>query len=103
MQQIDLPCGNAEHQPCIFHIDHTTRSRAPSEALALIFRPLTPVRFGANPNRFTSQAAARIRAIMAMSAPLTCSSGAAETGAEDCTVAWLFITNGSGDAFAQTE
>ena len=22
MQQIDLPCGNAEHQPCIFHIDH---------------------------------------------------------------------------------
>ena len=81
----------------------TTRSRAPSEALALIFRPLTPVRLGANPSRFTSQAAARIRAIMAMSAPLTCSSGAAETGAEDCTVAWLFITNGSGGAFAQTE
>ncbi|KDY36555.1 hypothetical protein AC48_0639 [Escherichia coli 2-427-07_S3_C3] len=40
---------------------------------------------------------------MAMSAPLTCISGAAETGVEDCTVAWLFITNGSGDAFAQTE
>ncbi|AHG09182.1 hypothetical protein ECRM12761_11955 [Escherichia coli O145:H28 str. RM12761] len=40
---------------------------------------------------------------MAMSAPLTCSSGAVETGAEDCTVAWLFITNGSGGAFAQTE
>lgn len=89
MQQIDLPCGNAEHQPCIFHIDH--------------HNPLTPVRLGTNPNRFTSQAAARIRAIMAMSAPLTCSSGAAETGAEDCTVAWLFITNGSGGAFAQTE
>lgn len=80
----------------------TTRSRAPSEALALIFRPLTPVRLGANPSRFTSQAAARIRAIMAMSAPLTCSSGAAETGAEDCTVAWLFITNGSGGASART-
>ena len=80
----------------------TTRSRAPSEALALIFRPLTPVRLGANPSRFTSQAAARIRAIMAMSAPLTCSSDAAETGAEDCTVAWLFITNGSGGASART-
>lgn len=22
MQQIDLPSGNAEHQPCIIHIDH---------------------------------------------------------------------------------
>lgn len=62
MQQIDLPCGNAEHQPCIFHIDHH--------------------------NPFTR--AQR-------------STGAAETGVEDCTVAWLFITNGSGDAFAQTE
>ena len=103
MQQIDLPCGNAEHQPCIFHIDHHNPFTRAQRSTGANFRPLTPVRLGANPNRFTSQAAARIRAIMAMSAPLTCSSGAAETGAEDCTVAWLFITNGSGGAFAQTE
>lgn len=103
MQQIDLPCGNAEHQPCIFHIDHHNPFTRAQRSTGANFRPLTPVRLGANPSRFISQAAARIRAIMVMSAPLTCSSGAAETGAEDCTVAWLFITNGSGDAFAQTE
>ena len=43
MQQIDLPCGNAEHQPCIFHIDHHdpfTRAHAAlgEEALNLFDR-----------------------------------------------------------------
>ena len=103
MQQIDLPCGNAEHQPCIFHIDHHNPFTRAQRSTGANFQTVNASAFRANPNRFTSQAAARIRAIMAMSAPLTCISGAAETGVEDCTVAWLFITNGSGDAFAQTE
>ena len=58
MRQIDLPCGNAEHQPCIFHIGHRNPFRAPSEALALIFQTVNASAFGANPNRFTSRAAA---------------------------------------------
>ena len=103
MQQIDLPCGNAEHQPCIFHIDHHNPFTRAQRSTGANFQTVNASAFRGKSQPFYQPAAARIRAIMAMSAPLTCSSGAAETGAEDCTVAWLFITNGSGDAFAQTE
>lgn len=103
MQQIDLPCGNAEHQPCIFHIDYHDPFTRAQRSTGANFQTVNASSFGGKSQPFYQRAAARIRAIMAISAPLTCSSGAAETGADGCTVAWLFIANGSGGAFAQTE
>lgn len=103
MQQIDLPCGNAEHQPCIFHIDHHNPFTRAQRSTGANFQTINASAFRGKSQPFYQPGSSEDQGIMAMSAPLTCSSGAAETGAEDCTVAWLFITNGSGGAFAQTE
>ena len=99
MQQIDLPCGNAEHQPCIFHIDHHDPFTRAQRSTGANFQTVNASAFRGKSQPFYQPGSS---AIMAMSAPLTCSSGSAETGAEDCTVAWLFITNGSGGASART-
>lgn len=103
MQQIDLPCGNAEHQPCIFHIDHHNPFTRAQRSTGANFQTVNASAFRGKSQPFYQPGSSEDQGNNGDEWPLTCSSGAAETGAEDCTVAWLFITNGSGGAFAQTE
>ena len=82
MQQIDLPCGNAEHQPCIFHIDHHD--------------PFTRAQRSTGTNFQTVNASA----FRGKSQPFYQPGGSEDQGNNGD--AWLFITNGSGGASART-
>ena len=88
MQQIDLPCGNAEHQPCIFHIDHHNPFTRAQRSTGANFQTVNASAFRDKSQPFYQPGS---------------SEDQGNNGDEDCTVAWLFITNGSGGAFAQTE
>lgn len=103
MQQIDLPCGNAEHQPCIFHIDHHDPFTRAQRSTGTNFQTVNASSFRGKSQLFYQPGSSEDQGNNGDECAAHLQQWRSETGAEDCTVAWLFITNGSGGAFAQTE
>lgn len=103
MQQIDLPSGNAEHQPCIFYIDHHDPFTRAQRSTGANFQTVNASAFRGKSQPFYQPGSSEDQGNNGDECAANLQQWPAETGAEDCTVAWLFITNGSGGASAQTE